>query len=80
MNRQSQLTICYRIYAATPVNVWLLLLLLLQVKRVIRKVAAVLLHETGMRQAAQIELAVAHWNLVSRQQQQQQLWAQYKQP
>jgi hypothetical protein len=41
-----------------------------QVKRVIRKVAAVLLHETGMRQAAQIELAVAHWNLVRRQQQQ----------
>jgi hypothetical protein len=39
-----------------------------------RKVAAVLLHETGMRQAAQIELAVAHWNLVRRQQQQQQLW------
>ncbi|WIA10269.1 hypothetical protein OEZ85_010467 [Tetradesmus obliquus] len=34
-----------------------------QVKRGIRKVAAVLLHETGMRQAAQIELAVAHWNL-----------------
>jgi hypothetical protein len=42
----------------------LALLLLLQVKRGIRKVAAVLLHETGMRQAAQIELAVAHWNLV----------------
>ncbi|KAF6258309.1 hypothetical protein COO60DRAFT_1132069 [Scenedesmus sp. NREL 46B-D3] len=34
-----------------------------QVKRGIRKVATVLLHETGMRQAAQIELAVMHWNL-----------------
>lgn len=36
-----------------------------QVKRQIRKIAALLLQEPGMRQVAQIELALAYWDRVS---------------